>query len=61
MRRMKYVARMGERRSACKVFVGKLEGMGSLGRSRLKWDDSIRRGSWGNKVGNCGLDSSGSG
>jgi hypothetical protein len=37
-----YVARMGEMRISYKIFVGKPEGKGLLGRSRRRWDDNIR-------------------
>jgi hypothetical protein len=43
-RRMKwagYVARMGERRNACKILVGKPEGRRPLGRPR-RWVDNIK-------------------
>ena len=45
LRRMRWeghVARMGERRGAYKVLVGKPEGKRPLGRPRLRWDDNIK-------------------
>ena len=44
-RRMRWVgrvARMGERRGAYRVLVGKREGEGPFGRSRLSWEDNIK-------------------
>jgi len=32
----------GERRCAYRVWVGKPEGMGALGRPRLRWEDNIK-------------------
>ena len=37
-----YVARMGERRGAYRVLVGKPEGWNPLGRSRSGWEDNIK-------------------
>jgi hypothetical protein len=37
------VARMGEKRNACRILVGKPEGMRSVGRPRHRWVDSIKR------------------
>jgi hypothetical protein len=42
MRRAGNIARMGKKRNACRIFVGKLEGKTPLGRTRhgrtiLKW------------------------
>jgi hypothetical protein len=37
-----HVARMGARRCAYRVWVGKPEGMRALGRPRLRWDDNIK-------------------
>jgi hypothetical protein len=42
MRWAGHVARMGERRTANRVLVGKTEGRRSLGRPRLRWDDNIK-------------------
>ena len=42
MRLVVYVARMGERRCAYRVWVGKPEGMRALGRPRLSWEDNIK-------------------
>jgi len=33
---------MGERRSLCRVLVGKLEGKRPLGRPRRRWEDKIK-------------------
>jgi hypothetical protein len=33
---------MGERRSVCRVLVGKPEGKRPLGRHRRKWEDNIK-------------------
>jgi len=44
-RRMRWVgrvARMGERRGVYRVLVGKREGNGPFGRSRLSWEDNIK-------------------
>jgi hypothetical protein len=54
------VARMGERRGAYRVLVGKPEGRRPLGRPRRRWEDNIkmdlREVGWGHE-----LDQSGSG
>jgi hypothetical protein len=42
MRWAGHVARMGERRGAYKVLVGKPEGRKSLGRPRRRWEDNIK-------------------
>jgi hypothetical protein len=36
------VARMGERRNACKILVGNPEGKRPLGRPRRRWVDNIK-------------------
>jgi hypothetical protein len=44
-RRMKWaghVARMGEKRNAYRILVGKPEGMRPLGRPRRRWVDNIK-------------------
>ena len=44
-RRMRWagnVARMGEERGVCRVFVGKPEGKRPLGRPRRRWDNDIK-------------------
>jgi hypothetical protein len=44
-RRMRWpghVARMGDKRNACRILVGKPEGKRPLGRSRRRWEDNIR-------------------
>jgi hypothetical protein len=44
-RRMRWagdVARMGEKRNACRLLVGKPEGKRPLGRPRRRWVDNIR-------------------
>jgi hypothetical protein len=33
---------MEDRRSACRILVGKPEGRGPLGRSRRRWEDNIK-------------------
>jgi hypothetical protein len=40
MRWAGYVARMGEKRNACRILVGKQEGKRPLGRPRRKWVDN---------------------
>jgi hypothetical protein len=42
MRWTGHVARMGERRNAYRIFVGKPEEKGQLGRPRRRWEDNIR-------------------
>jgi hypothetical protein len=42
MRRVEYVARMGEKRGVYRVLVGKSEGKRLLGRPRHKWEDNIK-------------------
>jgi len=37
-----YVASMGERRGTYRVLVGRPEGKRPLGKSRCRWDDSIK-------------------
>jgi hypothetical protein len=37
-----HVARMGEKRNACRILVGNPEGMRSLGRPRRRWVDNIK-------------------
>jgi len=37
-----HVARMGERRSLCRVLVGKPKGRRPLGRPRRRWEDNIK-------------------
>jgi hypothetical protein len=41
MRWAGYVARMGEKRNACRILVGKPEGKRPLGRPRRRWMDNI--------------------
>jgi hypothetical protein len=50
-----HVARMGEKRNAYRILVGKPEGKRSLGRPRRRWVDNIKIVGW------YGLDRSGSG
>jgi hypothetical protein len=38
-----HVARMGEKRNACRLLVRKPEGRRPLGRQRHRWLDNIRR------------------
>jgi hypothetical protein len=42
MRSARHVARMGTKRNACRLLVGKPEGKGPLGRPRRRWLDNIR-------------------
>jgi hypothetical protein len=42
MRWVGHVARMGEKRNAYKILVGKPEGKRPLGRPRRRWEDNIR-------------------
>jgi hypothetical protein len=42
MRWAGHVARMGEKRNACRLLVGKSEGKRPLGRPRPRWVDNIR-------------------
>jgi hypothetical protein len=42
MRWAGHVARMGEKRNACRLIVEKPKGNRPLGRSKLRWVDSIR-------------------
>ena len=42
MREAGSVARMGERRGAYRVLVGKREGKRPHGRPRLRWEDNIK-------------------
>ena len=39
-----HVARVGERRGASRILVGKPEGRRPLGRPRCKWEDYIKMG-----------------
>ena len=48
------VARMGKRKSICRVLVGKPGGKRPLGRHRLSWDDNIKMNL--QKVGCGGMD-----
>ena len=51
MRWAEHVARLGVRRGAYRVLVGKPEGKRSLGRPRHRWEDNIKMdlqdGGWG--------------
>jgi hypothetical protein len=42
MRWAEHVARMGERRGVCRVFVGRTEGKRPLGRPRRRWENNIK-------------------
>jgi hypothetical protein len=42
MRWAGHVARMGEKRNACRIFLGKPEGKRPLGRQRRRWVDNIK-------------------
>jgi hypothetical protein len=44
MRWVGHVARVGEKRNACRLLVGKPEGKSPLGRPRLRWFNNIRCG-----------------
>jgi hypothetical protein len=46
-----YVARMGMRRNAYRILVGKPEGKRSLGRPRHRWVDNIKMDLWRNRMG----------
>jgi hypothetical protein len=37
-----HIARMGQKRSAKRILVGKTDGKRSLGRPRRRWDDNIK-------------------
>jgi hypothetical protein len=60
MRRAGHVARMGEKRNACRLLVGKPEGKRPLGRPRRRWvDNNIMMDLGDVGWGECGLDRSG--
>jgi hypothetical protein len=61
MRWARHVARMGEKRNAYRLLVGKTEGKRPLARPRSRWVDNIRMDLWRDRMGWCGLDWSGSG
>jgi hypothetical protein len=42
MRWVRHVARIGEKRNACRILVGKPEGKRPLGRGRRSWVDNIK-------------------
>jgi hypothetical protein len=42
MRWAGHVARMGEKRNAYRILVGKLEGKRPLGRPGCRWEDNIK-------------------
>jgi hypothetical protein len=42
MRWVGHAARMGEKRNACRILVGKPEGKRALGRRRRRWVDNIK-------------------
>ena len=44
MRWAEHVARMGKRRGAYRVLVGRLEGKRPLGKPSRKWEDDIKMG-----------------
>jgi hypothetical protein len=51
MRWAGHVARMGEKRGACRISVGRRKGRRPLGRLRRGWDDNVKmglqEGGWG--------------
>jgi hypothetical protein len=53
-----HVARMGEKRNAYRLLVGKPEGKRPLGRPRRRWMDStcIKMYLFRDRLGRCGLD-----
>jgi len=61
MKRVGYVARMGERRGAYRVLMGKPEGKRPLGRPRRRWEDNIKMDRQEVGCGGHGLDRAGSG
>jgi hypothetical protein len=61
MRWAGHVARMGEKRNAYRLLVGKPEGRSTLGRPRRKWFDNIKMDLVQVGMGRYGLDLSGSG
>jgi hypothetical protein len=56
-----HVARMGEKRNAYRILVGKPEGNRPLGRPRCRWVDNIKIKHRSDRMGWYGLDQSGSG
>jgi hypothetical protein len=52
---------MGEMRNVYNILVAKSEGKRPLGRHRHGWEGNIKMDHRENRVGCCGLDSSGSG
>jgi hypothetical protein len=50
---------MGKKRDAYRLLVGKPEGKRSLGRPRRRWVDNVKM-DFGERMGWCGLDWSGS-
>jgi hypothetical protein len=65
MRLLGHVARMGEKRGACRILVGRPEGRRPHGRSRRRWGDNIKMdlqekgcGAWTGlswlRIGTCG-------
>jgi hypothetical protein len=61
MRRVGHVARMGEKRNAYRILVGKSEGKRPLGRIRRRWVDNIKIDHPEMRMGWYGLDRSASG
>jgi hypothetical protein len=51
----------GEMRNSYNILVGKPDGKRSLGRPRRFWEDNSKMDFQRNRVGECGLDSCGSG
>jgi hypothetical protein len=58
MRRAVHVARMGDKRNACRLLVGKQDGKRPLGRPRRR---NIKMDFFRDRLGRCGLDWSSSG
>jgi hypothetical protein len=56
-----HVARMGEKRNAYRILVGKPEGKIPLRRQRHRWVDNIKKDLRVKRMGCYGLDRSGSG
>jgi hypothetical protein len=55
MRWAGHVARMGDKRNAYRILVGKPEGRRPLGRPRCRWADNIKMDLKRDRMGWCGL------